>query len=292
VIERDLHTGPRGLRLRLRIHGADIDGVPVVVLHGYLEQSAAWDRVARALQPRRVLAPDHRGHGLSEHLGAGGFYHFWDYVGDADAVVDHALQDLPDQQQVDLVGHSMGGTVACLLAACVPDKIRRLVLIEGLGPPDGEPRALQQARTALRHRRSPPTHRGIADLDEAVTRMRRGNRDLPASVAPQLAARLTEPDPDRNDGSLRWTWDALHRARSPQAFSAQRFMTFLGAINAPTLMVEGADSPYRHIPDLDARRQALPQARTVVLPECGHHPHHTHPHDLAELIREHLDART
>lgn len=284
--EFDVHTGPRGLRLRVSAWGTPTADTPtIVVLHGFLEQSAAWDAVAKRLAPRHVVAPDHRGHGLSDHVGEGGFYHFWDYVADVDAVIDE-VSDGP----VDLVGHSMGGSIATLVAACVPEKIRRLVLVEGLGPPDGEPRVLEQARRALRHRRRPPRHRRVIDVEDAVTRMMRGNPDLPVEAARRLAARQTESDPSAGEDeaqSLRWTWDALHRARSPQAFSAARQRVFLEAIEAPTLMIEGGTSPYRFIPDLDARRAALAEARTVVIEDCGHHPHHTHPDRLAALILEH-----
>lgn len=280
IRERDLHTGPRGLRIRLRETGVSGQHLPVVVLHGFLEQAASWDEVAAALAPRHVVALDHRGHGHSEHVGPGGFYHFWDYVADVDAVID----DLGGR--VDLVGHSMGGAVACLVAGTVADKVRRLVVIEGLGPPDGVEHAVGQARRALKHRRDPPVHRPIADLDEAVARMHRGNRDIPTHRAYDLAARATAP----TDDGLSWRWDALHRARSPQAFSATQFTAFLREITAPTLLVEGADSPFGLIPDLDARRAALANHRRIVVEGCGHHPHYTHVPTLAGLIREHLDG--
>jgi pimeloyl-ACP methyl ester carboxylesterase len=98
--EWDFQANERALRLRICEWG---EGNPTtVILHGYLEQAAAWDAVAQRLAGR-VVAPDHRGHGLSEHVGRGGFYHFWDYVSDVDALI--ATLD----QSVILIGHSMGG---------------------------------------------------------------------------------------------------------------------------------------------------------------------------------------
>ena len=123
-LEWDLAAGPRAIQLRIR----DWAGPEptVVLLHGFLEQSAAWDPVARSLG-RRVVAPNQRGHGRSGHVGDGGWYHFWDYVGDLDQLVEHI------GGPIDLVGHSMGGTVAALYAGTRPDMVRRLVLVEGLG---------------------------------------------------------------------------------------------------------------------------------------------------------------
>lgn len=277
--ERRVQAGPGGLEICVRETGL-AEGVPVVVLHGYLEQSAAWDAVADALHPRWIVAPDFRGHGLSDHVGPGGFYHFWDYVSDVDAIIDDV------GGPVDLVGHSMGGTVATLLTACAPEKVRRLVLVEGLGPPDHDDMAVSRSRTFLKHRRNPPRHRPVLDIDDAVKRMRRGNPDLPLDVAPALAQRLTRPD----GAALTWTWDALHRSRAPGGFAAARFRRFLATIDAPTLVVDGAASIYQGIPDLHARRAELRDHRRVVLDGVGHHPHHTCPALLARHIREHLDA--
>ena len=153
---------------------------PVLILHGFLEQGFAWDAVARQLVAalgRNVVAPDHRGHGRSEHVGAGGFYHFWDYVGDVQAVVDHL------GGVVDLVGHSMGGTMAALYAGSRPETVRRLALLEGFGPPDVEEQALDLARAFLRTRDRPPRHPIMADVAAAAERMRRYNPSLDVATS-------------------------------------------------------------------------------------------------------------
>lgn len=278
--EWDLQTAT-GMRLRIRELG-ETKGLPLLILHGYLEQAAAWDEVAARLLARRVVMPDHRGHGLSAHVGPGGSYPFWDYVADVASLVEVL------GGRVDLVGHSMGGTMAALYAACRPESVENLVLIEGLGPPDAEDRVVEQARQALRHRLDPPTHRPIADLDEAILRMRRADPALPALTARRLAERSTRPI---SGGGLEWTFDPRHRARSAQAFVLRQFKVFLREISAPTLMIEGGASPVHAMPDLDARRSCLPHARRVVLDGVGHHPHHECPEALAALVLEHCHAR-
>ncbi len=276
MLEWSLPTGPRGLLLRICEWPGD--GPPTVFLHGFLEQGAAWDAVARRLG-RRVLAPDQRGHGRSGHVGSGGFYHFWDYVSDVDALVERL------GAPIDLVGHSMGGTVACLYAGARPEAVRRLVLVEGLGPPDTSATALERARQFLKARREPPAHRPLPDVSAGVARVREYNPGIPEEVARRLVERTTRPV----DGGVAWTWDALHRARSPNPFQVPLFQRFLSEITAPTLLVSGGRSTFR-IDDEGERAACLRDARAETIEEAGHLVHHDAPDALARVIRDHLDA--
>lgn len=284
--ETDLQTGPRGLRLRLCRWGP-AEGRPILVLHGFLEQGAAWHEVAQALVAalgRPVVAPDHRGHGLSEHVGRGGSYPFWDYVGDA-FVLAGTLGG-----PVDVVGHSMGGTMAALFAATAPELVRRLVLVEGLGPPDMTGARHERARIFLEERSTPPRHPCLADLDDAVARMHRWNPEVPEATVRRLAARVTRPvlpdDPavrDPDPAGLTWTWDPLHRGRSALPFDAAVHRAFLRRIQAPTLLVDGGTSLLR-LPDAADRAAGIPDARGAVVPDAGHLVHLEQPAALAALL--------
>lgn len=274
-LEWDLPVGPRGLSLRIRDRAGPEP--TVVILHGFLEQSAAWDEVGRRLG-RRVVAPDHRGHGRSGHVGDGGWYHFWDYVGDLDQLVEHL------GGPVDLIGHSMGGTIACLYAGARPEMVRRLVLVEGLGPPDASAEAIDRARRYLADRRDPPKHKPIQTLSEATERLRKFSPSLPEEEAERLAARLTARDAD---GQVSWTWDPLHRATAPVPFQAALFLRFLHQIQAPVLLVDGSRSPWV-LPDLASRMAALREVRRTIIDGAGHMVHHDAPDALADVIREHL----
>lgn len=270
-LEWDLAAGPRAIQLRIR----DWAGPEptVVLLHGFLEQSAAWDPVARSLG-RRVVAPDQRGHGRSGHVGDGGWYHFWDYVGDLDQLVEHI------GGPIDLVGHSMGGTVAALYAGTRPDMVRRLVLVEGLGPPDATNEAVDRARRYLEARRSPPDHKPLGSTQDAAERLMRFSPTLPPEEARRLAERLTTPDGE----GVRWAWDPLHRAAAPNPFQASLFLRFLHQITAPVLLVDGGRSPF-HLSDRAERMAALREVRRVVIETAGHMIHHDAPEALAEIIR-------
>jgi pimeloyl-ACP methyl ester carboxylesterase len=271
----------RGLSLRLSSWGPP-DGELVVCLHGFLDQGASWEPVGLALAALgyRVVAPDARGHGLSDHVGAGGYYHFTDYLVDLDGLAEQ----LSPEQPFNLVGHSMGGAVATLYAGVRPDRVAALVNIEGLGPPRvSDEHAVGQMVTHLRQLRGTPQHRPLADLDDAVARMRAHTPELPEAEARRLAERVTEPW----QGGLRWRWDPLHRTRGAIAFDVDRFVLVLGRIRAPVTLVIGATSPFA-LDDGEERFACLATARKVRLPS-GHHPHFECPERLATVLDESLE---
>lgn len=275
--EWTFRTGPRGVLLRVCEWNEDaaIAHVPILILHGFLEQGAAWHDVARRLS-RRVVAPDQRGHGRSGHVGSGGFYHFWDYVGDVDALVAHL------GGQVDLVAHSMGGTVACYFAGTRPEAVRRLVLIEGLGPPDMTETTLDRARRFLDDLRRGSSHRPMASLDAAVERIHAYNPELPRETAERMARRVTRP---RDDGTLTWTWDPLHRGRAPVPFQITLFKRFLANLTMPVTLVRGGKSSFV-VGDEPERIATIPGEVTQhVIESAGHLLHHDAPVELAGILR-------
>lgn len=125
----------RHMRYRVRSWGQPMPGVPPLVLvHGWMDVSASYQFVVDALSEafyagRHIIAPDWRGFGHSMPPAPCDHYHFADYLGDLDALLDHYV---PEGQPVDLVGHSMGGNVAMLYAGARPARIRRLVNLKAL----------------------------------------------------------------------------------------------------------------------------------------------------------------
>ena len=106
----------------------------LLLLHGFLDHGRSFGRVARALAQRyRVVAPDHRGHGLSGHVGAGGYYHFPDYVRDL-----HALYEPLEIERAAICGHSMGASIAVYFAGAFPERVAALALLDGVGPPHAD----------------------------------------------------------------------------------------------------------------------------------------------------------
>jgi pimeloyl-ACP methyl ester carboxylesterase len=119
----------RHLSYHVRVWGEPKPGqAPLVMVHGWMDVAASYQFVLDAFtQDRYVIAPDWRGFGDTD---PGKVDHYWfpDYLADLDFLLDHYAPG----QQVDLVGHSMGGNIVMLYAGVRPGRIRRLVNLEVL----------------------------------------------------------------------------------------------------------------------------------------------------------------
>jgi acyl transferase domain-containing protein/aryl carrier-like protein len=263
----------RGLRLCVCEWGS-ASGPVVMLLHGILDQGAAWTSVATILEAQgfHVVAPDLRGHGRSEHVGRGGSYQLMDFVADVDAVAAKL-----GGGSFILVGHSMGSVVAALFAAARPAVVSSLVLVE-LPIPANRPLADaargEQLAALLDYAAAPPPHAPLADVSAAASRLERGMQGVPRALAVKLAERLTV----RVGDHLEWQWDPLLRTRAglgsgfDQADPA-RYVELLRALTTPTSLVFGESTPRLDLQGFDT---------TVIA--GGHNLHVAQPEALARLI--------
>lgn len=254
--------------------------VDVVLCHGFLDIAWSFDALARELVAagHGVASFDWRGHGQTDWIGAGGYYHFPDYVLDLDELLPQ-LSHGP----IHLVGHSMGGTACAMYAAARPEKLSTLSLIEGIGPPEMEPRDPAKRLCAwldgVAKARS-RSMRPIPDAHAALARMRVQNPDLDDELGLFLVEKGTKPV----EGGLEWTFDPLHKTFSPRPFHADSFEELLIAIPTPTLVVAG-ERGFR-LEDEQRRISKLADHRFVEIPGVGHMIHWFRPKPLAsELAR-------
>jgi pimeloyl-ACP methyl ester carboxylesterase len=265
-------------RLRHHLLEWSETGPVVLLLHGFLEHAHAWDFVAPRLAAAgyHVLALDFRGHGDSERVGAGGYYHFADYTADI-AFVVRAFGG-----RAALVGHSMGGSAALIYAGAEPERVSALVAVDSLGPPDMPADAAPDrfaswigdlARTDARgpHAAAPP---------DAATRLRERFPRFSPAVAQHMAEHGTRA---AGEGRV-WKFDPLHQTSVPQPYYAAQARAFWRRITCPVLYVEGADSGLRLDPTDVAERLAVLRARRVTIEDSGHHPHLERPDALAEVL--------
>ncbi|KXS36894.1 MAG: alpha/beta hydrolase [Halomonadaceae bacterium T82-2] len=247
------------------------DGAPVwLALHGWLDNAASFTRLAPRLAEAldiRLVALDFSGHGRSRHHPAGNDYAIWDYLHD---VLD-AMADLSLESAV-LIGHSMGAGVAGLMAAALPEKVTRLVLLDGIGTlttPD-EATADQLRRGLLGHRRPPRGVPTYAGLDEAVAaRVAGGVTPIDAATAQPLVARNLAP---LTEGGYRLRTDSRLMRPSLVRFSPGQALGLLASIEAPVLLIEGDRGILAERAFARRAREAVTNLTQCVMPG-GHHLH-------------------
>jgi pimeloyl-ACP methyl ester carboxylesterase len=221
------------------------------------------------------MALDLPGHGRSDWRPPGVAYHFVDFTADVAAAADVLAWD-----RFDLVGHSMGAGVACLVAGTFPERVRRLVLLEGLGPmsaPAAETPA--RLRAALdRERALDGSARRHPDVAAAVeARMR--DSDLDQRAAGTLVARSAVVGAE----GVRFRHDPRLKSPSRLRLTEAQVLAFLGAISCPVLAVRadrGWPFPASY---LEPRLAAFRDLATVEV-SGGHHVHLTHPGRIAPHV--------
>ncbi len=253
---------------------------PRLALHGWLDNAASMAGLLAALNAisgAPSLALDLPGHGLSAHTAAHHHAPFADYL---DAVL--SVLDTQNWQQIDLIGHSMGGGIATLFAAAFPDRVRKLVLLDSLGPLSGEPvsfaKDLARGLLARRAQRKPtPVYPdAISALNARVGAF--GITEIQA--APIVARGIVQAA----DGQWRWRSDPRLTLPSTSRFSEAQVLNAIAAIRAPTLIILAEPrADFLDGPKLDVRIAAYPDAHVVRM--LGNHHLHVRPKpELVELV--------
>lgn len=258
---------------RLRLHYADWGNgtAPhMLLVHGVQDHCHSWDWFAAEFADRyHVLAPDLRGHGDSEWV-RGSSYHHLDYVYDLDQLVrQRALAPAV------LVSHSMGGTLASILAGVYPECFSALVIIEGVGLwpgwDDDQP-AHERIDGWIRGTRELASRlpRRYGSLEEARQRMQKANPRL----SPEQARHLTAHGSNRNeDGSYSWKFDNYTHAWPAYRLPAARLIELWQRITCPVLILNGGDG-YPHRIGQDGTAVHFANATLVDVPGAGHWVHH------------------
>lgn len=256
-------------------------GAPVyLALHGWLDNSASFSRLAPALNAT-VIALDLAGHGHSYHRSQPGPYHLWDDLLDLDEVLNE-LQ-LP---RVGLLGHSRGAIIATLYAASRPEKVGRLLLVDGMFPEPVESEATpDQLRRALdefpRHaQRRFPVYRDLA----AAARVRlEGMFPLSEAAAALMVARGTRAV----DGGLSWRVDPKLMAPSMIKLTGAQMQAFIARLSMPVTLILASEGMLKLWPAMSAMLSQL--APLEVLQMQG--SHHLHLEQQAPLLAELFNQR-
>lgn len=232
------------------------EGPVVVLVHGVGDQAGAFQGVVPALlESYRVVLPDLPGHGDSEPA-AGSLKMSTVYAGLAE-LIEATAGDAPPS----LVGHSMGAWLVTVYAHRNPDRVERIVLMNGgaltgdrpdlsLMPADRE--AARTLMAALRDPASPPTPDYV--LDDIVRRSASG------PIA-RMVAELADLQAHLLDGRL-------------------------DEVTVPVDLLWGASDQLMSLAYAERMAAQLPRARLSTIPGCGHHPPNECPGKLAPRLTE------
>jgi len=274
----------------MRYHVRHWPGDParrMVLLHGWMDVSASFQFLVDALaQDWDVHAPDWRGYGLTD-WGHSDCYWFPDYIADLEALLEAIHADAA----VNLIGHSLGGNVAALYAGIRPERVARLVNLEGFGLAATTPeQAPARYRRWLDELREPPSLKPYADFGALADRMQKGNPRLTRERAEFLAQHWGR---QAEDGTVLLRGDPAHKIISPLLYRYEEVRACWNEVKAPVLWVDASDTPLLRRAKISpedhaARRAAFARLRYATIQDAGHMLHHDQPAAVARLIEEFL----
>jgi pimeloyl-ACP methyl ester carboxylesterase len=261
--------------------------LPVFFLHGWLDAGATFQFMVDAFEQNRPLAAlDWRGFGRSEWPQQG--YWFPDYLADLDAVLDQLSPTAPAR----IVGHSMGGNIACSYAGIRPERVRCVVNLEGFGLQRTSPsQAPARMRKWLDQLKTPAERKDYASFEELAGIIRfRYPRFSPAQAGFVAAAwgRLEA------GGRVRLAGDPRHHWVNPILYKREDTEACWRELRAPLLMLLGELSEF--LPKLgvdgtpEAFRALFPHMQVARVAGAGHMLHIERPDLVAPLVESFLDA--
>ena len=234
----------------------------ILALHGWLDNAGSFDLLAPALAHHHVVAPDLAGHGLSDYRSADSAYSLWQDVGDMEQLITK-LKLSP----LVAMGHSRGAMASVMLAALYPEKIRALVLLDGLMPKpvtfDETASLLRQAfEDKQKYLDRPP--RRYESYEEAIQSRLRGPLKLSRAAVAAIAQRGLAEDAQ----GYYWRADPRLRGASEMKLTAEHSRDFVRRIQCPTLLLVAMP-----LQDFQQELVALNSNIQVVRIGGGHHFH-------------------
>ena len=251
------------------LHHVDLGGEgkpPLLLLHGLLGSSRNWQTTGRDLAAQfHVYALDARNHGRSPH----------DLVMDYDTMADDVIawMDVRQMAQAVIVGHSMGGKTAMLLACRQPERVARLVVVD-IAPKDyfwithrAEFAAMNQLELA-----------GLQSRAEAELRFE--------ALVPSLGMRkFLSTNLERGDDG-RWRWMInLPVLTEALPVMEKNSLQPAGRFEGRVQFIAGGRSAYVQGEDHETIRGHFPRAQIDIIPESGHNPHMDTREEFVRLVR-------
>ncbi len=242
------------------------NGIPVIALHGWLDNSASFTRLASHLKGVDLLALDLAGHGQTDHRVGFRPYHLWDDISEI-----LQIADAMGWQKFSLLGHSRGAIIATFLAGAFPERVQQLALIEGVftepSDPNQAPEKLAQSINktyALQHK----PLRVFTSIDSAIKARINGLFPLSLGAAEALTTRGVKAA----EGGYTWSTDQLLFAPSSISLSNEQINAFIEVVAEKSKVILAEDGLLNIFPDYIDSLKNFP-ALDVERLAGGHHLH-------------------
>ncbi|WP_086818545.1 alpha/beta fold hydrolase [Allokutzneria sp. NRRL B-24872] len=273
--EIEIRLPRAGITLRGRRFGTP-GGLPVLCLHGWLDNCASFAPMASRLPGFDLVAVDLPGHGLSDPIPSP----TCQYLDHVACVLE--LAQVQGWQRLQLVGHSLGGALSALVAGVAPSLVERLVLIDAIGPlsasPDVGVESVSRYLSAYLADEPAPVYRTRSQALKARVQL--------ADILLDTAELLLERDVREVPGGFSWRSDNRLRHPFTMTFTEEQVRAYLSAITAPVLFAEAERTALRE--DYYPGRLAAVPNLTKMTFAGGHHLHVENPDPVAEAVRDFL----
>lgn len=250
--------------------------IKVIALHGWLDNAASFDVLAPLLDDCHIIALDAPGHGYSDHRQQQATYNIWDDLLDVLAVADEM-----GWEKFHILGHSRGAIMSVLLTAAIPERVKSLVMLDGIFPPpfdiENSPALLGEflkGYGSLATKRKPH----YPSISAAITARRKATQ-----LTEQAARKIVERGLQEDKEGYAWVTDSRLTISSAFKLSDGHVRAMLNGIKSPNLLLVAKDGILSSR-DVLERLEQFPHISYEVLEG----KHHFHMDEQAEKIAEYI----
>lgn len=270
-----------GLTIHARVWGPD-DGMPILAMHGWLDNAATFDLLAPLLPDYRIVSVDFPGHGFSDHLPACGIYHHSDRV-----IQMFQVADALGWEKFSILGHSMGGIIGAFMASIFPERIEKIVAI------DASPflsvyttNIIEACRRYYQESKKNPIHHTVyLNHDEAAIRRVAINPKF--QIRLESALILTKGGVKGVPSGYSWTFDLKLLLPNFMSIDEAAITDAMQKITAPFCLIVAETGILKSDDDYQKKLKAI---ATLEIHECpgGHHLHLDEPQGMAKVLNQFL----
>jgi pimeloyl-ACP methyl ester carboxylesterase len=258
----DIEFNVLGLNLHARQWG-DPNGEPTIGLHGWLDNANTFNRLAPLLPELNLIAVDFAGHGRSDHRAGGVHYHPLYDMQDILAVANEL-----NWHQFNVIGHSMGASIASELAAMFPDRIRSAVHLDGFLATGGSTALdrIEQSRLAI-EKILKPHHKAriFENLEAMAVRVTQAT-----DQTMEAAAALIDRGHISVAGGVTWRTDPRIRYPTPLRHTRDQIDLLLKDSTSPALLIVAEQGDKWYQGEIEDAKRHHPKLKVETMPGTHH----------------------